>query len=110
MRVFGFLFPFSFKKHNLASYTALIFYIALSLVGSLGLGILFLWLGSFWRYVSIPFWGLFLYDFLAMLLTTLSFFGVVKVKRKPKKQNKTKEPVAQPTTPVVELQMKTENN
>lgn len=112
MRLFGFLFPFSFKKYNLASYTALIFYIALSLVGALGLGILFLGLGSFWRYISIPFWGLFLYDFLAMLFTTLSFFGVVKVKRKPKKmkQSQPPEPPAQPATPVVNLQIKTENN
>ena len=85
MRILPFLFPFAFKKRSLADYTALIFYIALSLVPSLTLGLLFLGFGSFWQYVSIPFLGLFLYDLLAMIFTTLSFFDLVKVKSKPKK-------------------------
>lgn len=85
MRILHFLFPFAFKKRSLADYTALIFYIALSLVPSLTLGLLFLGFGSFWQYVSIPFLGLFLYDLLAMLFATLSFFDLVKVKRKPRK-------------------------
>ena len=85
MRVLHFLFPFAFKKNHLADYTALLFFIAISLVISMGLGILFLGLGSFWQYVSIPFLGLFLYDLLAMIFATLSFFDLVKAQSKPKK-------------------------
>ena len=108
MRVLHFLFPFAFKKNHLADYTALLFFIAISLVISMGLGILFLELGSFWQYVSIPFWGLFLYDLLAMTLATLFFFDLVKVKSKPKKVKASQ--VSENHTPAVAPKETSEEN
>lgn len=67
------LFPFAFRKNDLAKYTKVMFWLSLSLVLSCFLATLFVSLGSWWGYVSIPFWIIFAYDLLSATLATLCF-------------------------------------
>ena len=79
MKLFRWLLPFAFKKHDLAEYTAQTLFVGISLVVSAFVALLFLGLGGVWMYFSIPFWGLLLYDLFVALFSTLCFFEVVAV-------------------------------
>ena len=99
MKLLRFSFPFAFKKYDLAKYTQLTLWISLSLALSALFASLFWWLGSFWRYGCIAFFGLGAYDILSLVLLNLYFFEVIQGEEKTKvkkikkiKQEKTATP------------------
>ena len=112
MKLFRWLLPFAFKKHDLAEYTTQTFFVGISLVLATFFALLFLHCGGVWMYFSIPFWGLLLYDLLAALFSTLCFFEIVAVspaakqaspkKVKSKSQEKTDSAPAEETPSVTE--------
>ena len=84
MKLLRFLFPFAFKKHDLAKYTQLTLWLSLSLVLSALFASLFWWLGSFWRYGCILFLSIGVYDLSSLLLLNLYFFEAIGAEEKTK--------------------------